>query len=277
MLNLELVRILVFISSLTILVSAIGSAQPAKENHHTEKLYHLFSPSLICGDLNHFEDTIKASEYALGIKSERTDDVFLKTGSLHLDIFDGDFAESEGFTISQIQRIRKMVSVPLQIHLMSHQSADVVTKLSKILRPNFDTIIVHIEARDSATAIQRVIENKILLGLALRIDTSFADAIPQLSLVSTLLLFTVRKVGQRGQSIDEQAYKRIAAIKRYLSLNSLNIELLVDGGVYENSIRALALAGATRFVVGSAFFGSDAKGDPNQLREKLEAQLYPSE
>lgn len=153
---------------------------------------------------------------------------------------------------------------------MAHDPTQMITELANFLRKGFDTIIIHVEALECQKAAHQICASGLLLGIALKAETDITALDPYKNDLSTVLVFTVLSIGQR---VYPEAYNRLSTIKQYLIDNKINASIVADGGVYEEDIGKLAVAGATDFVIGSAFFGRDGKGNSKDLLESLEKQI----
>jgi len=62
--------------------------------------------------------------------------------------------------------------------------------------------------------------------------------------------------GYRKQSYFPECLGKIRELRKTISQKGLNIDIQVDGGVYEDTIALMARAGANVFVAGGAIFDS---------------------
>lgn len=120
-------------------------------------------------------------------------------------------------------------------------------------------IIFHIEAegnteefKDFLEAIDMYTRENIEIGVAINNDTSIEDIYPLIPHLSFVQCMGIAQIGLQGEEFDERVLKRITILKEKFP----NLDISVDGSVNKNTILALKEAGANRFVVGSAIFGS---------------------
>lgn len=119
-------------------------------------------------------------------------------------------------------------------------------------------IVVHAaggEALEAMRALQiyRTGDFAVEAGIALRSADS-PEALKEFEgLYDYVQVMGIAREGQQGQPADPRALDLVRALRE--AYPSLPIQ--VDGGVNVGHVRALALAGASRLVAGSAVFGGD--------------------
>lgn len=120
-------------------------------------------------------------------------------------------------------------------------------------------IIFHIEAegntdefKDFLEAIDMYTRENIEIGVAINNDTPIENIYPLIPHVSFVQCMGIAQIGLQGEEFDERVLERITILKDKFP----NLDISVDGSVNKNTILALKEAGANRFVVGSAIFGS---------------------
>jgi ribulose-phosphate 3-epimerase len=174
---------------------------------------------------------------------------------VHVDERDSRMPLLAGLGPEFVAAIREAFThLSIDVHLFTSLAAE---RALSFYKAGASRVFVDASALDFLEATETIARAGLDLGIALRPDTAL-DAIGEaLPLASGLLLLTVSP-GERGQPLLPLALPRISRARRIVRDRC---ELVVDGGVYVESIHALAAAGATTAVVGSAFFGADGKGD----------------
>jgi len=175
---------------------------------------------------------------------------------LHVDVMDGHFVPNLTLGPPIIESIRKRTRLPLDVHLMIEEPERWV---ETYVRAGADLVTVHVEA---ATHLQRCLthvrEAGARAGVALNPGTPAGTLQCVLDDLDLVLVMSVNP-GFGGQSFIPAAYGKIREIRGLLG--DRPVEVSVDGGVKRDNAGALARAGASVLVAGSAIFGSP---DPAQ-------------
>ncbi len=129
---------------------------------------------------------------------------------------------------------------------------------------------VHVEATPHIhRAVQMVKELGKRAGVTLNPGTPLEAVRPVLADVDLVLVMSVNP-GFGGQGFIPGSLERIRTLRRWLDELGSPAELEVDGGVTPDNARAVAEAGASVLVAGSAVYGKDgAQAGLARLREAL--------
>jgi ribulose-phosphate 3-epimerase len=117
--------------------------------------------------------------------------------------------------------------------------------------------------------IQQIREAGVKPGVALNPSTSLHTVEHVLDQVDLILLMSVNP-GFGGQSFIPFVLQKIEELAQRLRQTQPRPELEVDGGIKIENCRALADAGATILVAGSAIFGAP---DPRAAIKKMKGQV----
>lgn len=172
---------------------------------------------------------------------------------LHFDIMDGHFVEN--FAMSQLETmsLRSKTNLPFDVHLAIENPARYINLFAEA---GADSISVHVENCVSLyRLIQKIKKHGVKVSLALNPYTPLSTIEHALNDVDMVLLMTVPP-GFRGQSYVPEVLSKIKQLRRIVTERELNVDIQVDGGVYEDTIAKIAEAGANVFVVGAAIFDS---------------------
>ena len=212
------------------------------------------APSILSADFLRLGEEIKAAE-AAGI------DMF------HIDIMDGHFVPNITIGPSIVEAIKKITSVPLDVHLMIE---DPDKYLNDFIKAGADYLTVHFEAAMHLhRTVQKIKESKVKAGVSLNPATPLGSIDDIIQDVDFVLLMSVNP-GFGGQSFIPQVIDKIKALKKIISDRGLKTLIEVDGGVKPDNVRMVAEAGADILVMGSAFFSSkDYASLTKKLREIL--------
>ncbi|HET8575098.1 MAG TPA: hypothetical protein VFM02_02930 [Candidatus Paceibacterota bacterium] len=128
----------------------------------------------------------------------------------------------------------------------------------------FSRVVLHVESTKNLAAALEVLYGRVEIGLALNIATSETALEPFMEKADFIQCMGIETIGFQGQPFDERVIPKIKAFrKRYPG-----VTISVDGGVSLASISKLEDAGASRFISGSAVFGT---GNPAKAIRELMA------
>ncbi len=215
-----------------------------------------FAPSILTADLARLKDQIQEAE-AAGVDW------------IHLDVMDGVFVPNLTFGPLLVEAVRRVTSLPLDVHLMIVQPE---RYLEDFARAGADVITVHVEATPHAhRAVQKVKELGKRAGLAINPATpleAFEPLLPELDLA---LLMSVNP-GFGGQKYIPTATERLRRLKAMRDRLNPACLLEVDGGVNRETVAEVYRAGADVAVAGSALFnGRPVADNLKELKEVLYA------
>jgi ribulose-phosphate 3-epimerase len=169
---------------------------------------------------------------------------------LHLDIMDGHFVPNLTFGPPVVRSIASHSKIALDAHLMVSDPDDFIDDL--IAAP-VARIAVHVEVCDH---LQRTLENIRTSGVEAGIAINPASALSQLEdalpWADFILIMSVNP-GFGGQDFIPETLDKISRLRQMTAGRPLDIA--VDGGVCLENVAALANAGATTLIAGSAIFG----------------------
>ncbi len=173
---------------------------------------------------------------------------------VHCDVMDGVFVPNITFGIKMVADIRKLTTLPLDVHLMIVHPEKYVEKFAKA---GADYITVHYEAcRDNLKEVLELIKAQgVKCGCVINPDCdpkNIEDVIPLCDMVLVMSVFP----GFGGQSFIESALDSVKFVKNVIEKSGKDILLEIDGGVnFENSAK-IKEAGANVLVAGSTVFNS---------------------
>lgn len=213
------------------------------------------APSILSADFGRLLESVKLVE-AAGVEL------------LHIDVMDGSFVPNISFGPVVVKGILGKTAVPFDIHLMI-EDPDRYLEDFAALKPEYLT--VHAEA---CVHLHRTIQRIRSLGVKAAVSLNPAtplcvleEVLPDLDMV---LLMSVNP-GFGGQSFIEGSLDKIRRLRAMIDARGLTAEIQVDGGVTQKNARAVAEAGATILVAGSAVFGApDVAAAVSAFRAELQ-------
>ena len=195
------------------------------------------SVSLMCADLLNLESEIRTLEKN-------------KVDYLHIDLMDATFVPNLTFGPDFISSIRKITSLPLDIHLLMEHPHVIIRSIDI---QEGDIVSIHSECKESIMEnVAFIKQKKALFGLALNPDTSIEEVRKYLPYVDVILLMLIVP-GCAGSSMIHGMMDKVAETRRYLDQHSFNnIEICVDGSVSCERAKYMRKLGASIFVGGTA-------------------------
>lgn len=197
------------------------------------------APSLLAADFARLADALARAE-------EGGADL------VHVDVMDGRFVPNLTIGPPVVAALRKATGLPLDVHLMIERPEQQIAEFAKA---GADSISIHAEATPHINRTLSAIRDLgCLAGLAINPGTPVEAARELRGYADILLCMTVNP-GWGGQPFIPESPDKVARLK------SLAGEAVIeaDGGVDAETVPAVAAAGASLFVAGSAVFGT---GDP---------------
>ncbi len=235
----------------------------------------LVAPSILSADFARLDREVKKAEDA-------------GSDMLHIDVMDGCFVPNITIGPFVVAAIRKITSLPLDVHLMIESPHRFIKDFSD---SGSDIITIHAEAygkeqrakskeqiKGTSKTTNKIDEVRIRevlsqiksfgkkAGLSLNPDSPFCikDVIGEVDLI---LIMSVHP-GFGGQEFIEGIVPKIKEARKFYSG-----DIEVDGGINDKNVRSVIDAGANVIVAGSYFFNA---GDKRSAIEKLKLKMKKS-
>lgn len=180
-----------------------------------------------------------------------------KADYLHLDIMDGSFVPEKTSEFEYLDESNKKI----QVHIMVTHPLDYINKYNL---SNVETIIIQSELNEDIRELLKYIKSLgKKAGLALNPETPTDVLSTYYDLLDYVLVLTVHP-GVGGQKMLNDVISKIDELNHHRQKDNLNFEIIVDGGVNDETINLIKKADIA--VVGSFICTSD---DFNSQIEKL--------
>jgi ribulose-phosphate 3-epimerase len=169
---------------------------------------------------------------------------------LHIDVMDGCFVPNITIGPVVIKAIRKVTTLPLDVHLMIIQPHRYI---DAFVQAGADMITVHIEAMSwpKLKACSLKLKKKgIKFGISLNPSTPLGRIKKALLYVDFVLVMSVNP-GFGGQEFISSAFSKIKQLRRIF-----NGDISVDGGVNDRVAKELIRCGVNILAAGSYIFGA---------------------
>jgi ribulose-phosphate 3-epimerase len=202
-----------------------------------------------------------------GALAEEIAKVEAEADLLHVDVMDGHFVPNITIGPLVVEAVRRRTRVPLDVHLMIQNPERYIAAFAQA---GAAYLTVHAEVCPHLhRTIQQIRETGVKAGVALNPSTSLHTVEHILDQVDLILLMSVNP-GFGGQSFIPFVLKKIQELARRRERLQAPPEIEVDGGIKIENCRAVAQAGATILVAGSAIFGAP---DPRAAMVKMREQV----
>ncbi|MFN3982620.1 MAG: ribulose-phosphate 3-epimerase, partial [Caldilinea sp.] len=170
---------------------------------------------------------------------------------IHLDVMDGCFVPNITFGPLVVEAVRKMTSLPLDVHLMIDAPDRYLNEFAGV---GSDILTVHAEATAHLhRSLQQITMLGCKAGVAINPATSVEAIHEVLPFVDQVLVMTVNP-GFGSQRFIETMTAKIRRMRRLMDELCPLADLQVDGGIHPNNIADVVYSGANVIVVGSSVF-----------------------
>lgn len=204
------------------------------------------APSILSADFSAMGEAVKKVEAA-------------GADLIHCDVMDGSFVRPITFGGQMVKNIRKLTTLPLDVHLMVEHPQ---TQIDFFADAGADIITVHYEA--CAKISQSYLRDTLMLiksrgvrcGAVINPDTPAEKIFGVAELCDMVLVMSVFP-GYGGQKFIPSALESVKKVREYAAnIGKTDLEIEIDGGVTVQNAQLIRAAGATVLVAGSAVFGA---------------------
>jgi ribulose-phosphate 3-epimerase len=183
---------------------------------------------------------------------------------IHIDVMDGRFVPNLTFGAKVIETVRKLTSLPLDVHLMVVEPEKY---FDDFVSAGANGLTIHAEAAPHLhRQLRRNREMGCMAGVALNPATPLSAVCEVIPEIDLLLIMSVNP-GFGGQKFIPYAVDKVRRARLMLDEDGSRAALEVDGGVGRETIQEIWAAGADTFVAGNAVFSAaDPKREIGALR-----------
>ncbi|HEU4749091.1 MAG TPA: ribulose-phosphate 3-epimerase [Gemmatimonadaceae bacterium] len=215
------------------------------------------APSILSADLGRLSDEIAMCEAG-------------GADWIHIDVMDGRFVPNLTFGAKVIESVRKLTTLPLDVHLMVVEPENYFESFAAA---GANGMSIHTEV---APHLQRQLNHIRELGCRAGAVvnpatplSAVSEVIPDLDL---LLVMTVNP-GFGGQQFIPGSIGKVQRAREMLAQRGSTAFLEVDGGIDRDTITQVWNAGADTFVAGNAIFSArNPRSEIGELRARCTAQ-----
>ena len=202
----------------------------------------LIAPSILAADSSRLADEVRQIEQA-------------GADWIHCDIMDGHFVDNISFGPGMVATVRKLTSLPLDVHLMIQHPDHY---LPRFVDAGANSITVHVEPESEhavGKTLRQIRDAGCRAGLTLNPATPFELLEPFLGQLDLLLIMTVHP-GFGGQSFRAEQMEKVRQAKNWKTKNNPKLDLEVDGGINPETAKVSIENGANVLVAGTSIFKS---------------------
>ena len=171
--------------------------------------------------------------------------------SIHLDIMDGEFVSNTAFSVNEINEFT--CTIPKRVHIMSWDPSQYIGDLV-----NVDSISFHCEVEKCQDIIQSIKDKNMRVGLVVNPSTPIDAIFKYIPLLDRVVIMAVEP-GFSAQEYLPVTSQKIIKLREY----SLDIEIVIDGGMNVDTIDKVKSLGADSYVICSVIAKS------NDIEEKI--------
>ena len=185
---------------------------------------------------------------------------------IHIDVMDGRFVPNLTFGAKVIETVRKLTTLPLDVHLMVVEPENYFDAFADA---GASILTIHVETSPHLhRQVHRIKELGCLAGVVINPATPLSEVSEIAADLDLLLIMSVNP-GFGGQAFIPASLGKVERARRMLTDARSRAMLEVDGGVSRDTIASLWRAGADTFVAGNAIFSAaDPQAEIAALRQR---------
>ena len=191
---------------------------------------------------------------------------------IHIDVMDGHFVPNITMGPIVVEALRPLTKLPLDVHLMIENPDQYIESFAKA---GADYITVHVEACPHLhRTIQLIRSFGVKPGVVLNPHTPI-DTIQHVLEDVDMVLFMTVNPGFGGQKFIHSVIPKVKQLSNIIKERNLSIEIEIDGGINEETIKPCVEAGATILVAGSAIYNAPNKAKALQAIKEAGLSVVP--
>lgn len=185
---------------------------------------------------------------------------------IHVDSMDAHFVPPLTIGPVVVESIRPLTDRVLHAHMMVEHPERL---LEDYARAGTDIATFHLEAAADPGAVLGEAETLGLRpGIGVNPETEIEAVYPFLERLDNVIVMTLQRTGYAGQPFQEEHLRKVEAVRKEIDRLGLEVDVVVDGGINEETGRLCAAAGATVLAAASSIFGAE---DPAEATRRLAA------
>jgi ribulose-phosphate 3-epimerase len=185
---------------------------------------------------------------------------------IHVDVMDAHFVPPLTIGPVVVESLRPVTDRTLHAHLMVEAPEGLFEDFASA---GTDIVTFHLEAASDPREVVRLAgKHGMAAGIALNPESEVESLFPFLDGLDNVIVMTLYRTGWAGQPFNEAMLPKVESVRREIDRRGLTVDVVVDGGVDEESGRRCLAAGATVLAAASSVFGAP---DPAEAARRLSA------
>jgi ribulose-phosphate 3-epimerase len=213
------------------------------------------APSILAADFARLGEQVRDAETAGG-------------EIIHVDVMDGSFVPNITLGPVVIEAVRRSTSLPLDAHLMIVEPEH---HIEAVASAGATRINVHWEASPNLhRTLQMIRDAGCGVGVALNPHTPASFLSEVIHMLDGVIVMTVNP-GFGGQTFLPEMLPKIKQLRSMITASGRQIDLEVDGGINEDTVKLAVDAGADVLIAGTTIFSDkhSIQEGIDRLRQKL--------
>ncbi len=186
---------------------------------------------------------------------------------VHVDVMDGVFVPNITIGIPVVRDIRRVTSLPLDVHLMIDRP---IRYAEQFIKAGADWLTIHLEAdtpENTLACLEKIRSLGCKAGLSLKPGTPAEAAVPFLTKCDMILVMTVEP-GFGGQSFMADMMEKTSRLRALLDEGNPDCLIEVDGGIDADTQAVCKENGVEVMVTGSAYFKAPNRAEFVKIIQK---------
>jgi ribulose-phosphate 3-epimerase len=206
--------------------------------------------SILSADFAHLADQVRLVEKHADV--------------VHVDVMDAHFVPPLTIGPVVVASLRPVTDLSLHAHLMIERPEALFDDFAEA---GTDIVTFHVEAAsDPAGVVAAALERGMRAGIAVNPQTPVDSVYPHLDELDNVIVMTLEQTGFAGQPFQESSLRKVEAVRGEIDRRGLDVDVIVDGGINEESGRRCLAAGATMLAAASSIFKAS---DPGEAARRL--------
>lgn len=203
----------------------------------------------------------------IDIKSQLAQVEKARVDFLHYDVVDGRFNRCFILGLPLLKAIRAHTRLPIEVHLAVHEPELFIEQFAN---EGADLISIHPEGTgDLLKAFDLIRRCKAVPALALRSETGPSEVILEAAGQAAYIIKLTVNPGFSGQTMQEAALGRMAALREALDARGIRTRIAADGNVNAATIPTMVAHGADMLIGGTSGLFRPGKTVAEQAEEML--------
>jgi ribulose-phosphate 3-epimerase len=183
---------------------------------------------------------------------------------IHVDVMDAHFVPPLTIGPVVVESLRPVTERTLHAHLMVDRPEVLFEDFAEA---GTEIVTFHAEAApDPAAVISRAIDLGMKPGIGVNPETEVDVVFPHLDRLDNVIVMTLARTGWAGQPFQESSLPKIESLRKEIDRRGLGVDIVVDGGIDEDSAPRCLAAGATVLAAASSIFRAS---DPGAAADRL--------